>query len=163
MKCQAAHKKTTLNNSPLDDVSGVDLIDAASSPVGPQNVTSRRILALCIAIAAWIIPGLGHLALKRWGRALIFFACVGGLAITGYLLRGNVFPRRPGDLFDTLGFLADASTGIFYVLARFFERAGPDVSLAAGDYGTRFIAAAGIVNLLSVFDAYEIALGRRTM
>ncbi len=124
---------------------------------------SGVILALCFAIAAWIIPGLGHLALKRWGRALIFFACVGGLAITGYLLRGNVFPPRSVDLFGTLGFLADAGTGIFYVLARFFERAGPDVSRAAGDYGTRFIAAAGIVNLLSVFDAYEIALGRRTM
>jgi hypothetical protein len=120
-------------------------------------------LAPFFAIAAWIIPGLGHLALKRWGRALIFFACVGGLAITGYLLRGHVFSPHRGDLFDTLGFLADASTGMFYALAKFFERAGPDVSRAAGDYGTRFIAAAGIVNLLSVFDAYEIALGRRTM
>jgi hypothetical protein len=42
-----------------------------------------------------------------------------------------------------------------------FERAGPDVSRAAGDYGTRFIAAAGIVNLIAIFDAYEIATGRK--
>lgn len=120
-------------------------------------------MAPFIAVAAWIVPGLGHLLLRRWGRALIFFLSVGGLAISGYLLRGNVFPPRTGEAFGTLGFLADAGAGIFYFLSRFFEAAGPDVSRAAGDYGTRFIAAAGIVNLLSVFDAYEIALGRRTM
>jgi len=157
-------QKDTLNDSPVHDLPGPNDADASSNSVGShEHVTKRVILAPFFAIAAWIIPGLGHLALKRWGRALIFFACVGGLAITGYSLRGNVFPPHSGDLFGMLGFLADASTGIFYVLAKFFERAGPDVSRAAGDYGTRFIAAAGIVNLLSVFDAYEIALGRRTM
>lgn len=121
------------------------------------------VLVPFIAVAAWIVPGLGHLVLKRWGRALIFFLTVGGLAVFGYLLRGNVFPPQAGDSFDTLGFLADAGSGVFYFLARVFESAGSDVSRAAGDYGTRFIAAAGIVNLLSVFDAYEIALGRRKM
>jgi len=115
-----------------------------------------------IAFVAWIVPGLGHLLLRRPGRAITFFVAVGGLAITGYLLRGNVFPPRSGDPFGMLGFLADASSGIFYILARFFESAGADVSRAAGDYGTRFIAAAGIVNLISVCDAYEIASRRRS-
>ena len=156
-----------MNNNPIDDGSEVTATETVVAVAGPprrhDSAARHAVLALCFAIAAWIIPGLGHLALKRWGRALIFFVCVGGLAIVGYLLRGNVFPPRSADLFDTLGFVADASTGIFYLVARCFERAGPDVSRAAGDYGTRFIAAAGIVNLLSVFDAYEIALGRRTM
>ena len=157
-------QKDTLNDSTVNDLPGPSGAGASSNSVrSHESVTKRVMLAPFFAIAAWIVPGLGHLALKRWGRALIFFACVGGLAITGYLLRGNVFPPHSVDLFGTLGFLADASTGIFYVLAKFCERAGPDVSRAAGDYGTRFIAAAGIVNLLSVFDAYEIALGRRTM
>jgi hypothetical protein len=43
-----------------------------------------------------------------------------------------------------------------------FEAAGPDVSRAAGDYGTRFIAAAGVVNMLAVLDVIEIATGRRS-
>ena len=108
------------------------------------------------------MPGLGHFLLGRWGRALILFLSVGGLAIAGYLLRGNVFPARSEDPVSLAGFLADAGSGVFYLLARFFEPAGADVSRAAGDYGTRFIAAAGIVNLLSVFDAYEIACDRRS-
>jgi hypothetical protein len=123
---------------------------------------SRAALALFAGIAAWLVPGLGHLLLGRWGRALVFFAAVGGLVISGYLLRGNVFPPHSGDPFGTLGFVADAGTGVFYYFSRFFEAAGPDVSRAAGDYGTRFIAAAGVVNVLAVLDTIEIATGRRS-
>lgn len=107
------------------------------------------------------MPGFGHLLLGRWGRALGFFVSVGGLAITGYLMRGNVFPPHSTDPFGTLGFVADAASGVFYCLAHVVEVAGPDVSRAAGDYGTRFIAAAGVVNVLAVLDVLEIASGRR--
>src|ERR1700691_6233947 len=122
----------------------------------------RSGLPLFAAIAALLVAGLGHLLLARWGRALVFFAAVGGLVITGYLLRGNVFAAHAGDPFGTLGFLADAGTGVFYYLSRMFEAAGPDVCRAAGDYGTRFIAAAGVVNMLAVLDVVEIATHRRS-
>jgi hypothetical protein len=122
----------------------------------------RAAFALLAAIMAWLVPGLGHLLLGRWGRGLLLFIAVGCLVVTGYLLRGNVFPSHSGDPFGTLGFLADASTGVFYYFSRFFEAAGPDVSRAAGDYGTRFIAAAGVVNVLAVLDVIEIATGRRS-
>jgi hypothetical protein len=127
-----------------------------------QTTTRREFQASLIAIAAWFVPGLGHLLLGRWGRALCFFIAVAGLSITGYSLRGNVFSPHSADPFGTLGFLADAGSGVFYILARFFEASGADVSRAAGDYGTRFIAAAGVVNLVSVFDAFEITIGRRS-
>lgn len=91
----------------------------------------------------------------------MFFAAVGGLAVSGYLMRGNVFPPHSDDPFSTLGFIADAFSGVFYLLSRVVEASGGDVSRAIGDYGTRFIAAAGIVNALAICDAYEIALGRR--
>lgn len=57
--------------------------------------------------------------------------------------------------------MADAASGVFYYVAHIFETAGPDVSRAAGDYGTRFIAAAGVVNALAVIDVLGIAFGRR--
>jgi hypothetical protein len=135
--------------------------DANEEGVSRTQTTANRSLAALIAAAGWIVPGLGHLLLGRWGRALIFFISVAGLSVMGYLMRGDVFPPHSGDPFGTLGFIADACSGVFYALARWLEAAGPDVSRAAGDYGTRFIAAAGVVNLLSVFDAYEIAVGRR--
>src|SRR5271156_5484844 len=135
-------------------------IPPAASPAAPR--TNPLVLVLPAVIAAWAIPGLGHLILHRPGRAVLFFAAVGGLAISGYAMRGNVFPLHSSDPFGALGFLADAGSGVFYLLSRAFEAAGPDVSRAAGDYGTRFIAAAGIVNILSTFDACEIASGRRS-
>jgi len=130
-------------------------------PSKPEKPAKQNSAAPFIAVAAWLVPGLGHFLLHRWGRAIVFFIAAGGLAITGYLLRGNVFPPRSADAFGALGFLADAGSGVFYLLARFIETAGPDVSRAAGDYGTRFIAAAGVVNLISICDAFEIVMGRR--
>jgi len=115
-----------------------------------------------MALSAWIVPGLGHLLLRRWGRALGFFLAVGGLALAGYSLRGEVFSPRSNDPFGALGFLADAGSGVFYFLAHFLESAGPDLSRASGDYGTRLIAASGIVNLLAVLDVYGVARGRRS-
>lgn len=150
--------------APLRSAEQVALIDNAATAASPPQRKRRGISALALAVgfAAWLVPGLGHLLTGKWVRAAIFFLCVGGLALTGYALRGNVFARHSNDPFGTLGFLADVGSGMFYALAKFFERAGPDVSRAAGDYGTRFIAAAGVVNLLGVFDAFEIAAGRRS-
>jgi hypothetical protein len=139
----------------------VPVVSVATEAKSSSRKARFSFIGLGVAILAWAVPGLGHLVLGRWRRALAFLVSVGGLAIAGYFLRGNVFPEHSADAFGRLGFFADASTGVFYYLAKFFERAGPDVSRAAGDQGTRFIAAAGLVNLLGAFDAYEIAAGRR--
>jgi hypothetical protein len=116
---------------------------------------------MLVALAAWIIPGLGHLLLGRWIRAIGFFVATAGLALTGYALRGIAFSAHSTDPFGALGFIADIGSGVFYFLAHFFESAGSDISRASGDNGTRFIAAAGIVNFLGVIDAFGIARGRR--
>jgi hypothetical protein len=132
----------------------------ATAPVASRG-KSLNAVPFLVALASLAVPGLGHVWLHRWRRGLVFFAAVGGLALTGYLMRGQVFTAASGDPFGRLGFLADASSGLFYLLPRLLEAAGPDLSRAAGDYGTRFLASAGIVNLIGVFDAYGIACGRR--
>jgi Family of unknown function (DUF6677) len=134
---------------------------AIDNPLIQKSAERIEAEALLMAVAAWILPGLGHLLLQRWGRAISLFLAVGGLALTGYAMRGELFTRQSGDPFGALGFLADACSGAFYFLPRLLNGAGPDVSRAAGDYGTRFIAAAGVVNLLGMLDAYRIASGRK--
>ena len=119
----------------------------------------NRGLALLIAVAAWAVPGLGHLLLWRWRRAIVFFVAVGTLALTGVLLRGRLFSSDTGDFFDLLGFLADCGSGVFFYATRWMENGGADVSRAAGDYGTRFFAAAGVLNLLCALDAFDLAVG----
>ena len=117
--------------------------------------------AVAVALAGWLLPGLGHALLKMWGRALAIFLTVGFLVYLGAGMRGNVFEPGGEDAFARLGYVADAGTGSFYFVARALEISGSDVSHADGDYGTRFLATAGVLNLLAALHAYEAARGRK--
>lgn len=135
---------------------------AATAAVAvPQRNPRREGIALLIGVAGWILPGLGHAFLKMWGRALACFLTVGLLVVIGAGMRGNLFTSAANDAFDSLGYLADLGTGTFYFAARSLESRGADVSHAGGDYGTRFLATAGVLNLLSALHAYEAARGRK--
>jgi hypothetical protein len=126
-----------------------------------QNDSGREKRAFGIGVAAWILPGLGHALLKMWGRAVVCFLTVGALVVIGAGMRGNLFTSEGSDAFASLGYIADLGSGSFYMVGRSLERNGPDVSRAEGDYGTRFLAAAGVLNLLAALHAYEAARGRK--
>ena len=125
----------------------------------PEVLNEHR--AWAIGIAGWLVPGLGHALQRMWGRAGVVFLAVGLLVITGAGMKGNVFTSKGNDAFDTLGYVADLGTGSFYLAARALEVNGADVSHAGGDYGTRFLATAGVLNLLAALHAFEAARGRK--
>jgi hypothetical protein len=137
------------------------MADETVVPVAAQENSRRETMAFVIGLAGWLVPGLGHAFLKMWGRALACFLTVGVLVILGAGMRGNVFNSSGNDAFDSLGYLADLGTGTFYLAARSLETDGADVSHAGGDYGTRFLATAGVLNLLAALHAYEAARGRK--
>ena len=137
------------------------MADETATPAVAPLKPKREAIAFLIGVAGWLVPGLGHAFLKMWGRAVTCFLTVGLLVVLGAGMRGNVFSSHGNDAFDTLGFLADLGTGTFYLAARSLESSGADVSRAGGDYGTRFLATAGVLNLLSALHAYEAARGRK--
>ena len=116
-------------------------------------------MAIAAAVAGWMVPGLGHILLRQWSKAVVYLLCVGGLACAGLAMQGAVFAAGAQDLFDRLGFLADLGAGGFYFLSHVIQTAGPDVAHATGDYGTRLFAAAGMLNLLTVLEAYDLGRG----
>jgi hypothetical protein len=132
-----------------------------TAPPPPREFSPSEGKAWGIAVAGWLLPGLGHALLRMWGRASVVFVTVGLLVVVGASMRGNLFTSEGNDAFDTLGYVADLGAGSFYFLARAVERGGPDVSHAGGDYGTRFLATAGVLNLLAALHAYEAARGRK--
>jgi hypothetical protein len=132
-----------------------------TAAVAPQPSSKREAIAFLIAVAGWLVPGLGHALMKMWGRALACFLTVGVLVLLGAGMRGNLFSSNGNDAFDSLGFIADMGTGTFYLAARSLEKEGADVSHADGDYGTRFLATAGVLNLLAALHAFEAARGRK--
>jgi hypothetical protein len=125
------------------------MAEKQTNPINPA-------LALVAAVAGWLVPGLGHALLRKWGKAVVYFCAVGVLAVVGLLMRGNVFSSNAADAFDMLGFLADIGNGIFYFLAGNINPAGANTAIAAGDYGTRLIATAGVLNLLCVLEVLQI-------
>jgi hypothetical protein len=137
------------------------MADETAAPAASPQDSRRETMAFAIGVAGWLVPGLGHALMKMWGRAAMCFLTVGMLVILGAGMRGNVFNSSGNDAFDSLGYLADLGTGTFYLAARSLETNGADVSHAGGDYGTRFLATAGVLNLLAALHAYEAARGRK--
>ena len=137
------------------------MADETAVQEAPPQDARREAMAYVIGAAGWIVPGLGHALLKMWSRAAMCFLTVGLLVILGAEMRGNLFTSAANDAFDSLGYLADLGTGTFYLLAKSLETNGADVSHAGGDYGTRFLATAGVLNLLAALHAYEAARGRK--
>jgi drug/metabolite transporter (DMT)-like permease len=132
---------------------------AATAGENIEEAPPSIVRGIAAALCAWLVPGLGHAMLRRWGKAIAYFVAVGVLAAAGLAMRGDVLPASSQDAFDRLGFVADLGTGGYYFLSKTLEPAGPDDSKAAGDYGTRIFAAAGVLNFLIILEAYEI--GRR--
>jgi hypothetical protein len=137
------------------------MTEEASVSAPPLQRSRPEAVAFAMGVAGWILPGLGHALQKMWGRAMACFLIIGALVIVGAGMRGNLFTSNGNDAFDSLGYVADLGAGSFYFLARSLEKSGPDVSHAGGDYGTRFLATAGVLNLLAALHAYEAARGRK--
>jgi len=136
-------------------------MSAMAEPVDVERQDTprgSRLRGIAAFIAGWLVPGLGHALLRRWTRAAVFFVSVMALAAAGVWLRGNIFSTQAADPFEWLGFAADLGTGLLYPVSRSLHIVA-DVSHAGGDYGTRFFAAAGALNLLCAFDAYSIGAG----
>lgn len=114
---------------------------------------------------AWLIPGAGHFLLKRNGRGGLIFLSVAVLFLLGIMMRGPMFHPQTGDLLTTIiycgGFVGDLANGLFYFLAVWLGYAQPDVAGHVHDYGSKFLVAAGLLNILGMVDAYEIATGKK--
>ena len=118
-------------------------------------------LLVRVCAGAWLIPGLGHFVLGRKGRAGILFASILSMFLLGLAMQGEFFAVGSGSYLRTLGFFGEMCVGVAMPLAHFFGYAGGDPYFVSSDYGTAFLVAAGMLNVLTVFDAYDIAMGRK--
>ena len=113
----------------------------------------------------WLIPGGGHLLLKRSGRGLLLMAAIVSMFLCGIMMGGAMFQPQSGDLLTILintgGFVGDVFSGILYLLSVWLGYNQPDVAGHVHDYGTKFLVTAGLLNLLAMVDAFEIAAGRK--
>jgi Family of unknown function (DUF6677) len=138
-----------------------EAMDATPAAAVAEHPKMNEAAALAVGVAGWLVPGLGHALLKMWGRAAACFITVAALVFLAVGMRGNVFSSEGSDAFGMLGYAADLGTGSLYFAAKAMETRGSDTAHAEGDDGTRFLAAAGVLNLLAALHAYEAARGRK--
>jgi hypothetical protein len=152
--------------------------DGTKVPVVPLK---NRYLA---AFLAYLVPGLGHAYQGRYGKAFLYFVCIGFLFVVGMTLGdGKILYWR------WVNPLADAERFCFWYFAQFFAGiaalpaliqatltqyglptilwgygADPAPELLNGLYprygklveiGYIYTEAAGLLNILAIFDAYE--------
>jgi hypothetical protein len=114
---------------------------------------------------AWLIPGGGHFLLKRPGRGALLAASVAAMFLLGLMMRGALFSPQGGDLLTTViyygGFIGDLMSGLLYFVTVWLGYAQPDVAGHVHDYGTKFLVAAGLLNILAMVDVFEIATGKK--
>ncbi len=134
---------------------------AAGSDI-KEDTRSGGLVLLCLA--SWAIPGAGHLWLGRRGKGLVFMAALPLMYAIGLAIRGRLFPVFPIDPSEPLALLAalaDISIGAMYFIAGAMGYGAGEVRAATYEYGNAFLIVAGLLNLLVVIDAYDVALGRK--
>ena len=119
-----------------------------------------------IGLLSWFLPGVGHLAQKRYVRGGIVAAVVWLMFVIAIVSGGAHYPGfdfKDGPLLYLLNVFARFGNGLGALVS--FVMAGtpsPNVAaLATFEYGGRFLEVAGLLNYLAAIDAVVIAVGRK--
>ena len=80
----------------------------------------------------------------RAGRS--FFGCIAAMTALGLGLGGRIYPFQTENPLTILAFFADIGNGLLYLLSRFIPIGVGDLKLATFEFGTAYIAGAGLLN-----------------
>lgn len=114
-----------------------------------------------LSLAAWAVPGAGHLWLGRRAKGVVFLVALPLMFAIGLALQGRLFPFDVSELLVGLAAFADLGIGVPYFIAGALGFGAGDVRAVTYEYGNAFIIVAGLLNLLVVIDAYDVAVGRK--
>jgi hypothetical protein len=126
----------------------------------PQRVLDRNLLPL-LGLVSWLIPGAGHLWLRRAQKGIVFLTVLPLMFLMGLWLDGRIFPFDLSQPLVALAAFADLGIGLPYFLAWMLGQGAGTVVEASYEYGNTFLIVAGLLNMLVMLDAYDVALGRK--
>ena len=124
-----------------------------------EETQSGGLVLLCLA--SWAVPGAGHLWLGRRTKGLIFLIAIPLMFIIGLSISGRLSPFDFSEPFVGLAAIADLGVGAPYFIAHALGYGGGDVRAVTFEYGNAFLIVAGLLNLLVVIDAFDVAMGRK--
>jgi len=92
-------------------------------------------------LLGWFVPGLGHVYQKKYWKGGIFFVCILSMAALGLFMGGKIYSFQTENPLTILG-LGNLKNTTF-------------------EFGTAYIAGAGLLNYLVALDAFDIASGKK--
>ncbi len=118
--------------------------------------------------AAWFVPGLGHVLQGRWWRAALMGGAVWLCFIVGMAMGGHLFDldgEGSSTLLQVPPMIANLGTGALYLVSYLLDYGFKDdpaqAARATYEYGNTFLLIAGLLNYLTMLDAFDIAAGRK--
>lgn len=114
-----------------------------------------------LCLGAWAVPGGGHIWQGQRGKGLALGAALVVMFAIGLWLQGRLFPFDFREPLVGLAGVANTGLGFPYLLARGLGLGAGDVRAVTYEYGNAFLIVAGLLNVLVILDAFDIALGRK--
>lgn len=126
----------------------------------PAGAGPRR--ALVAAALAWIFPGLGHWYLGRRRTAALFALIVTACFVFGLSFEGRLYTVESGQPLTILATFALYGAGLLNIAARLFSsNPGGTILSVTYEYGCAYLLTAGLMNLLLMLDAWDVATGKK--
>jgi hypothetical protein len=136
---------------------------ALASTVMPPVAGVSLVKLILACLGAIVFPGLGHLVLGRWGRAVLLAVSIVSLFALGlFWMEGRLYQPDPNEVLSIFPFLANAGLGGIYGLC-YLLKVGFEANAAAPTYefGNTLLFGGGLLNYLIILDAFDIAAGRK--
>jgi Family of unknown function (DUF6677) len=118
-------------------------------------------MLVLVCLAAWAVPGAGHLWFGRRQKGLILLLALPAMFVIGLLLHGRIFSFDLSEPLVALAAVADLGCGLPWMAARALGAGQGIVTAATYEYGNSFLIVSGLLNSLVVLDAFDIAMGRK--
>ena len=130
--------------------------EKVASAVRPDR---SPVLAMALA---WAVPGLGHFYLGRRRTAAAFLVLVTATFLAGLSFQGRLYSIERGQPLTILATFAVYGAGLLNIAARALSESPVGTILAPTyEYGCTYLLTAGLMNLLLILDAHDIARGRK--
>ena len=114
-----------------------------------------------MCLAGWAIPGAAHFWLGRRTKGLVFLIALPLMFALGIVLQGRLFPFELSQPLVGLAAVADLAIGLPYLVATSLGYGAGQVVAVTYEYGNTFLIVAGLLNVLVILDAYDVAVGRK--